>query len=497
MELRSTETIELLPHSGGTVRAMSRIGYDFGAAAADVIDNSIDANASLVEIRIFRSDREITTVSISDNGDGMNRSELLRGMQFGGKIEHEVGDLGAFGMGLKTASFSQCKTLTVISKKSPSDFIACRWRYENIGNGWACEIFEDAGVQKIFEKFSHRNKSALSGTVVLWERLDRLGVGPADGALDEFLNTFLPRLEVYLGMVFHRFISSGALEICISVKHERRSMAIPRAVRPLDPFGYRQSGDPLWPRSLLAKIPPAGNIRLMAHIWPYGSQDPNFLMGGKTGVEWQGFFFYRNNRLIQAGGWNDVLKSTSDPTLSLARVSVDMPPVGVDVNVQKTSLQISAAQAHSLIAATDGEETLETYLEQARQVYKSGRSVKRVNSNRIVPGKGLPMAVRKYSAQVLNGGRLGEEVDFVWLSMPRRKVFDIDIMGKRLVLNDRYRRVILRDARASAADAPIFKLLLFLLLQSDFAMQRSSSKQEARLRAYNDMLLSVMEHLDK
>lgn len=494
--LKSIETIELPPHSGGTVKALSRIGYDFGAAIADIIDNCIDAKANRVEITLFRNDRAITAVAIADNGTGMNRNELLRGMQFGGKTEHNHQELGAFGMGLKTASFSQCRTLTVISRKSGAT-IGSRWCYENIGHGWSCEILDASEADTAFKGLSKRNRDATSGTVVLWERLDRLSVGAGKLALDEFLNTFLPRLEVHLGLVFSRFLLAERLEISIMVKHERRSMVLPRAVRAYDPFGYPQSGDPQWPKELHTIIPQIGDIVLASHIWPYGSQEPNFLMGGRTGIEHQGFYFYRNNRLIQAGGWNGVLKSSNDPALSLARVSVDLPSAGLEVNVQKTSLQITASQAHSLINARDETDTLESYFEQARQVYRSSKSNKRAQSPRIVPGAGIPMPVRKYANQVLNGGKLGEEVEFVWVSLPRRKVFEIDIIENRLFLNEKYRKDILGGGRASSADAPIFKVLLFLLFQSDFSMLRSSRKQEIKLRTYNKLLLSVIDYMRK
>src|SRR5437899_1740954 len=134
--LEAVKSVKLAPEGGGTVRALSRIGYDLQDALADLIDNSVDAGAGRVEITIFRNDESVTSVTIADDGKGMDGNALKVGMQFAGRTDHASSDLGVYGMGLKSASFSQCETLTVISRQGGT-VSAARWSVEQIDKDWS------------------------------------------------------------------------------------------------------------------------------------------------------------------------------------------------------------------------------------------------------------------------------------------------------------------------------------------------------------------------
>ncbi|MDE3819750.1 ATP-binding protein [Sinorhizobium meliloti] len=491
--LSVVDHMRLPPEGGGTVRALSRIGYELPAALADLIDNSIDAGSSRVEITFYRDDHEIATVTIADDGKGMNSDELRTGMQFAGKTEHKEGDLGTYGMGLKSASFSQCNTLTVVSRQN-GQTIASRWAAEEIDADWKCALLDPAGAQVVFDELCMKGRQPATGTLVIWERLDRVGVGADPDALDEFFSTALPRLNAHLGLVFHRFLQAGALSISVSVKHARRALALPRSVRPIDPFGYQASGATDYPKTLQATIPNVGCVALHAHIWPDGVTSDNFVIGGKRGAEAQGFYFYRNNRLIQAGGWNGVLRNEHDGELSLARVSVDLPPGGLDVNVQKSALQVTAAQAQTLLKATDGETDLTGYLDAAKEAYRAAR---RRTSEAVdpvfVPGAGLATGVRRMAGRRLGKGLPTQDITFAWERLEDGKVFELDPIDSRILLNRNYRKAILGEAPASAADAPYFKMLLFLTVRNEFARSRSSKKQNERLELINELLMDIVK----
>lgn len=491
--LSVVDHIRLPPEGGGTVRALSRIGYELPAALADLIDNSIDAGASRVEITFFRDDHEITAVTIADDGRGMDADELRIGMQFAGKTEHRRTDLGTYGMGLKSASFSQCNTLTVVTRRANST-IARRWAAEEIDAEWKCAVLDPVGAKSVFDDLCMKGHQPPCGTLVIWEQLDRLGVGADPDALSEFLSTALPRLNVHLGLVFHRFLQQGALAITVTVRHTQRSLALPRNVRPVDPFGYKVSGSPSYPKMLATELPNVGSIGLHAHIWPDGIATDGFTLGGKRGAECQGFYFYRNNRLIQAGGWNGVLKNDHDAELSLARIAVDLPPGGLDVNVQKSALQVTAGQALAFIRATDGETNLATYVEDAKEVYRAARRRDAETTNSVlVPGAGLPASVRNSAEKRLGRGQPTDKIGFVWDELDEDQVFDLDPIEGRIVLNREHRKAILGDAPASAADAPFFKMLLFLVVQSEFGRSRSSKKQIERLALWNALLMDIVK----
>lgn len=490
--LETVQNVKLAPEGGGTIRALSRIGYELPDALADLIDNSIDAGAARVEITLFRTDDEVTSVTVADDGRGMTAAELRKGMQFAGKTNHDPGDLGAFGMGLKSASFSQCETLTVISRKG-SETCAARWSVEQIGQDWACEILDGQGAQQEFRNLCLPSKRPSTGTLVVWDRLTRLAVGGADDDLDTFLTTAVARIESHLGLVFHRFLTEGVLSIAVTVKHERRSLALPRTVKPRDPFDYPVSGAASWPQDLTADMPGVGALPMRAHIWPPGSLADGFLLGERTGAAGQGFYFYRNNRIIQAGGWNGVVRNDQDPDLILARVAVELPAGGLEINVQKSGLQVTAAQSQALLKAVGETSTFEAFLEAARQASASARRANRsARSVPLVPGQGMPMPVRRAATKLLAGDGDHEVLDFVWEPLEDREVFRLDLTQTRLILNKNYRRAVLGEASASGADAPLVKMLLFLLFKNDFQRLRFSGQRSAYLDECNSLLLEAL-----
>ena len=484
----------LLPPEGtGTVRALSRIGYELPAAIADLVDNSIDASASRVEITFLRDDDEIIAVTVADDGKGMDSEGLRVAMQFAGKTSHRLSDLGTYGMGLKSASFSQCNTLTVVSRRNEST-VASRWSAEEIDTDWKCEILDPDGAKAVFEDMCMKGRQPTCGTLVIWQRLDRLSVGADPDALNEFLNTALPRLTFHLGLIFHRFLENDVLAISIVVRHTQRSLALPRNVRPINPFGYRVSAAPDYPKTLRTDLPSLGSLELEAHIWPDEPSLEGFSLGGKRSAEWQGFYFYRNNRLIQAGGWNGVIKNNHDTELSLARIAVDLPPGGVDVNVQKSALQVTAAQAFAFLKANDGTTNLSAYIEEAKEIYRALRRRNAASPYATpVPSNGLPVAVRKSAERRLSNGGPVEKIAFVWQQLDASQVFDIDAVGAKIILNSGYRKIILGEASASGADIPFLKMLLFLVVKDEFGRSRSSRKQQERLDLVNALMLDIVK----
>jgi hypothetical protein len=240
-------------------------------------------------------------------------------------------------------------------------------------------------------------------------------------------------------------------------------------------------------------LPGLGRLPLETHIWPGGSTTEGFLLGSKKGLEFQGFYFYRNNRLIQAGGWNGVIKADQEPDLALARVVVEVPPGGIDVNVQKSALQVTAAQALSLLSASDGTYDFNDYLEAARAAC---RALRRAGHNAaslpVVPGAGVPMAVRRVAHRQIAGDKPAEEIGFIWEDLAEGRVFDLDLTGMNIMLNRLYRHEVLDGAPASGADAPFVKMLLFQLYKDDFGRQRSSRKQREQLDLANAMLFEIV-----
>jgi hypothetical protein len=166
------------PNPKSTINSYRSFGYNLSTAISDIIDNSISANAN--EIRLeYKWNGPDSFISICDNGIGMNQSELVLAMTPGSKDpeeERNEKDLGRFGMGLKTASFSQCKRLTCITKKESYATIKRCWDidYINEENEW--QLIDYVSDNSFLEKIEYQK----SGTLVIWEKLDRI-VGNCSG----------------------------------------------------------------------------------------------------------------------------------------------------------------------------------------------------------------------------------------------------------------------------------------------------------------------------
>ena len=189
-----TETVR--PNIGNFIDSLREIGYSTEVAVADLIDNSITANCS--EIQIYAVTKPIVSFAILDNGNGMSETELIEAMRLAGKNQHDIrdkNDLGRFGLGLKTASFSQCKKLTVVTKCKGS--ISCRqWDLNYIAekNEWFLITPED---YKSFPLYSEFEKLE-NGTLVIWEEIDKI---PSANFAD-----MIDKLRKHLSLVFHKFL---------------------------------------------------------------------------------------------------------------------------------------------------------------------------------------------------------------------------------------------------------------------------------------------------
>lgn len=193
------------PRAAALVESLRGLGYSTSTAIADIVDNSIAAGAGTVEIR-FHWAGEASWISILDNGGGMSAEGLDSAMRLGDRNpldERKPGDLGRFGLGLKTASFSQARSLTVASRRAGAAIGCLRWDLDALAastdDGWY--LLE--GPQEGSENLLAPLDPCSSGTLVLLEKLDRL-VTPGFGS-DDFLEV-IERLEQHLAMTFHRYL---------------------------------------------------------------------------------------------------------------------------------------------------------------------------------------------------------------------------------------------------------------------------------------------------
>ena len=211
MEIYQAEAA--VPSPKSTINAYRSFGYNLSTAVADIIDNSVSAGADKIFLEYEWKGKD-TYLSILDNGVGMNKDELVLAMTPGSKDpaeERSANDLGRFGMGLKTASFSQCRKLTVISKKTGYSVIKRCWNLDFINsiNSWILLDFVSN------EKFIQKVDAQKSGTLVLWESLDRLvgDVSEENDHVEKALRREMITVRNHLALVFHRFIEKKTVQI--------------------------------------------------------------------------------------------------------------------------------------------------------------------------------------------------------------------------------------------------------------------------------------------
>lgn len=315
--------------------AQSFGNYNLAFSLADLIDNSITAGATDISIVDNYDEQEIRVV---DNGCGMTEDELVTNMRMGSRnpnSENKKEDLGRFGLGLKTASFAQARCLTVVSKRD-GIFSAARWDLDNVTD-WKMYLFDNDDARKLASNtFPDGN-----GTEIIWTKLNRL---LEDGSIgfDDF-NAMMADAESELSLVFHRYLS-GELE------PKRKKLTITRNGRKLIPFDpFCRANDSTHQKDEETLEIERGNQKTKIYIKPFilphfsnltPSEDK--MLGGREGyIKNQGFYVYREHRLIIRGTWFKLVPHGEFS--NRARVRVDIPSsldIGWKISVDKSEAEL-------------------------------------------------------------------------------------------------------------------------------------------------------------
>ena len=489
LQLEAEGTRVILPDAEGVFDAIARIGYEFEHAIADLVDNSLDAGATEVLIRFFHDRNTVYSVAVIDNGRGMTGPRIDKAMAFGARTYRAELDLGKYGMGLKSASFSQCDVLTVLSR-SRGEVVGRRWTAENIRKDWICETIAPGAAERHLTRQSDQIDTAKQGTIVQWDRLDAMSQSVERPS--RTIATRFGQLSYHLGLVFHRFLEADEVRIRLdSANPDAGTRGFPQAIRPLNPFPkYQAIGG--YPRVFRFQYERAGELEFEAHIWRRNATEAGFRLGGGRLAKRQGFYIYRNRRLIQPGGWNGLRNDTEVHT-SLARVRLDIRPQ-LDAlfkpTVQKSSITMSSSFLSSLKEATCGSRSFTDFLRDAEKAYRDATASPTTRG--LVPSAGMTKRLSERFRRVL-GEPADEEdmVSFEWAGLPDDEFFRIDPDLNTVILNSVYRSSVLYGSKGSSGDAPVVKTLLMLLCKDDMRRVNRVTKYEQQLRIYNQLLVEA------
>ncbi|MFJ6519111.1 ATP-binding protein [Streptomyces filamentosus] len=483
-----------LPPAARYVESLTHQGYGFEAAIADLIDNSIDASAKNVVVSFLRDDDQLVSLLVVDDGCGMHDEALDVAMTVGGQREYSDEALGHFGAGLKAASLSHADALTVISRTKRSPSAGRRWLTAHAQDDFTCDIVDPRYCQDLVDRYD--GVIGWHGTIVRWDGIRAFGTITA-GQTDRFLNETIERLETHLGLYLHRFLARDDFHIDIVVEDVRtREELDHRGVEPIDPFGYRIPGRAGFPRTYTAPVEGVGALELTAHVWPPKSPLVAYRGIGPL-AERQGFYIYRNDRLVQAGGWNGTRSAENHH--HLARIAVDLPsqPNRVfSLTVKKDGVNVTPAFARGLEKAEDADGgTFTQYLSEAEQTYRDAarRSTEVQRKEVIPPGKGIDPKLKRTLRDEIPALEGEEPITFRWESLPADVFFDIDREEHIVRLNKEFRQAFNADRRAGSNDAPVLKAMLYLMLEKNFRMGRSSAQRDDEMALWNSVLLTAAQ----
>ncbi|MFD5630527.1 ATP-binding protein [Streptomyces sp. NPDC127072] len=480
-----------LPPDPGYGKALTHQGYGFEVAVADLIDNSIDANARNVVVHFLRDDERVTSLLIVDDGLGMSDEALDAAMTVGHRRDYGDDSLGMYGTGLKAASLTHAQSLSVVSRTRQSRAAGRKLTAAGLEDGFRCDTVDQSYAQSLVDRYD--GVIQWQGTVVRWDHVHTFETVET-GNTERFLSEAINRLDIHLGLYLHRFlVRSLNIDIVVEHAHSREELEH-IGVEPLDPFGYKSPGRRGYPSNFTAPVEGMGDLTFQAHIWPAKSKLPGYREIGPPGQR-QGFYFYRHNRLVQAGGWNG--HRTVENHLNLARIAVDLPtsPGNVfSLDVKKETITATPAFARGIERAVDEKgRTFRFYLKEAETAYREGASRSEVQRKSVVyPGKGLDPRIRRTIREELPEKSGEEPIEFSWVPLPEDRFFEIDRENNIVLLNRTYRITFNAGGRGGLNDAPVTKTLLYLLLEDFFALGRFEKSRQDRIDYWNAILLAAV-----
>lgn len=349
----NVKTEEVVPYASAMIESFRSVGYTLGTSIADIIDNSISAGAKNIYLDAKWMGDD-SYLYIKDDGKGMNGFELIEAMRAGSKnplAERSAEDLGRFGLGLKTATFSQCRQLTVLSKSKDYSLVYQKWDLDHVKRTGNWELLNFCP-----EEFKDKLDDLESGTFVLWQNMDRIipiGTEESDQKLKDKFYERLNLVEKHIALIFHQFIEDDDINIYF----------FGEKVEPLNPFFLGENATQCFPEQTISN-----HAKIKGYVLPHKDKLSNTVLQNKSLMElWngmQGFFIYRNKRLLVAGDWLGLgrypRRYKKEEHVKLARIRIDICN-SVD---EEWKIDIKKSTATPPIAYC---ETIEAYANEVRK----------------------------------------------------------------------------------------------------------------------------------
>lgn len=452
-------TVELQPDAS-ILAAIGR-GHDLASAIADLVDNSIDAGATRIGIQFVTKDARVRSVRIRDDGCGMTGDQLQHAMVLGGSEKQGSGKLGHFGVGLKAASMSQATMLAVFSTTGFAPAAGMRLHREQSGPQIQAEVIPASAAANVLRL---RGFDTDAGTLIEWYELESVSVATGWHARRKWLETMINSLRDSLGMTFHRLLADDGLRIEIQeVDEATTESGPPRVVKPVDPFAFEQWGAAGYPRALMLPLSTGGMLAARFFVLPPGVEAPNARLLGRPRADWQGLYVYRNNRLLQAGGWLSLTQASD--ALQLGRVILEFDDDvhgAIAMNAEKRGVVLRPPAVQALERTHEGGFTLNGYFAEVRAVWTNAQKHELKAQPVARPGDGAPAGLLPLVTSTIGVRDEDPALSFVIEAVPPGALYSFE-PGTGVVR--------ISPSLAGRSDFELLKTSLFLLLEPHVGKQ--------------------------
>ncbi|MEX0153486.1 sigma-70 family RNA polymerase sigma factor [Microbacterium sp. LMI1-1-1.1] len=463
-------------------------GHTLASALADLIDNSIDAGATRVSIRFVTHDAVVRSIRIRDDGCGMTLAQLERAMTLGGGSEHSGSDLGHFRVGLKAASLSQARILTVFSTTGYSPAAGMRLDRAQSGPRIRAQVIDASAAASVLQK---RGLDADSGTVVEWSGLESVSESASYHARRSWFETMVVHLRDELGMIFHRLVSDERIRIEIDELDESsNNSGATRLVKPIDPFAFEQWGATGYPKTLTTELADGGRLGVTCYILPPAVNGPNAKLLGQPRAAWQGLYVYRNDRLLHSGGWLHLHPDGGVET-QLARAMIDLTPDvlnAVAMNAEKRGIVLRPSAMQAIERARIDGFSLKAFFDDAREVWRSGQQRELRAQPFAGLGDGAPSGLGSLVKNTVGVRADAPSISFSWVDLAPRQLYSFEPATGLVGFNSQHRA----ELESDSSRLELLKTSIFLLLEPHAGKERLANHTRERLDVVHAALASVV-----